>query len=441
MRHFRTITSLVEDMQALGLAPVSESRPMPKVPPKTAANPKPKALKESRQKPAARASAQQRRQQRLERKACLMSAALEKLAEQRKAGAVRPQLRFKTGLKSRASMLESIDLRAMASRSVKKSEVIRAFEQVSAVAGLLARKFSVLEDLMDLPVMHPGSEYGYAQDGDNIRPGNKTGDAIDYVGAKDEDDEGLKPGDEVEEEESDNQDDMHEEEDGDDDADDAMKEEDDDEKDGDDEMHEEDGDDDADDADDKMHEEDGDDEKKDDDKVSEEEDDEKAKEDEKMAESARRRAQARMEHMPMAFELNAIRLEAENMAAQISVGDTIGPRMAVGILGDMSSYLAGAMKMYQDLANKMTKVYAGQGVPEGVGVPPESSKDNPETYIGMKGPEGETAVDEGGLEGAQPGKIDTASAAEPAAESKQKPKAKPKTEGKVKPKMVPPPKK
>lgn len=411
MQHLRKITTLSEDMAALGLAAPAKEKPKTSRPAITESKARPKSkasIKESKKAASAvakRRKAQESREKRLESKENAFKAAIKNLQKENKS---RPQLRLTLGVDKTLKSLGSLSFTESTIKTAKRSEFTKAFESVSVVAGLLARKFAVLEDLMDIPVIHPDSAYGYDVDHSNVRDGNKDGDATDYAtgGVEEDDDEAVKdevpapaaepvkdawqededkpevlPDDEVEECEMQDKDEE--------------------------EIKEDDGDADEDDKEDPIGEED---------EGGEEEgskkDDVEDEKEKKVAESAARRARARYESMPMNFDLNAIRMEAENLATQVSAGASIGPRMVAGILNDMVSYLGGAMKMYQTLAGTMQSMYVGKDQPAPNEEEPAEGEEGAEAYVGLDGPEG-SAVGQGDVgkgtvgqtDGAAPGAV------------------------------------
>jgi hypothetical protein len=431
MQHLRKITTLSEDMAALGLAAPAKENPKASRPAITESKARPKikaSIKESKKAASAvakRKKAQESRARRLESKASAFKTAIKKLQKENKS---RPQLRLTLGVDKTLKSLTSLRFTESTIRTAKRSEFTKAFESVSVVAGLLARKFAVLEDLMDIPVIHPDSAYGYDVDHSNMRDGNKDGDATDYAQGEVEEDgdeeiKDLAPPPAVDPA----QDAWQEDEDAPEDKPEGMPEDEVEEcemqDEEDEEIKEDDGDADEDDKEDPIGEEDEEGSKADD------VEDEKEK---KVAESAARRARARYESMPMNFDLNAIRMEAENLATQVSAGASIGPSMVAGILNDMVSYLGGAMKMYQTLAGTMQSMYVGKDQPAPNEEEPAEGEEGPEAYIGLDGPEG-SAVGQGDVGKGAVGQTDGATPAAVSERRKVAAKAKVEARPAVKP--------
>lgn len=177
------------------------------------------------------------------------------------------------------------------------------FLNVDQLAATLGRKFAVVEEM--LPVEHPESEYDYEDGDDNVKSGGKTGDATDSakdapsgnVMSKDDHPESPAPRGNVKFEQDDDYD---------------MKDQEDDSGDK---------------------------------KIS----------------------------VDMTDEMFNFRLEAQD-ALDAMKTHVISPEEAGNILRDMVQYLGGAMKMYMDLAKNIGQyAYAGVGAPR---PNPEMVKDN-----------------------------------------------------------------
>lgn len=430
MQQFRKVTTLAEDMASLGLggheAAPEASNELTEATLKRVKTKRTTSSQKSKARMAARkGKAKRNRARRMQAKKSTYKTKMKRLKKMKKGkkGGPRTQLRLVTGLGRQGNLFESFNMATIDPASLTKEGVVEAFENVSKVSGVLARKFAIIEELMDLPVIHPESEYGYDIDTSNAVASGKTGDAMDTVaqapkGNVSAEEPKAGPADtkvgEVAEDDVDPKDPVAEE-----DEDETVAE--------------------AVDDDEVTEEEDEEVTEDDDEEVTEdsEDDEDLEEEDEKdeVQESIRRRVAARLESMPMDFELNAIRLEAENIAAQVAEG-AMTPVAAGAVLGDMVSYLGGAMKAYDELAAELQTVYIGTGEPiEIPGAPaPEADGENPKEYIGDGAPEGDSAVDDG--DGPKPDQTTPAPAtpakkvAEPKIEAKPTPKA-PKVEAKA----------
>ena len=430
---FRKVTTLAEDMANLGLggheAAPEAGNELTEATLKRVKTKRTTSSEKSKARMAARkGKAKRNRARRMQAKKSIYKTKMKRLKKMKKGkkGGPRTQLRLVTGLGRQGNLFESFNMATIDPASLTKEGVVEAFENVSKVSGVLARKFAIIEELMEtsgLEVIHPESEHGYDLDTSNAVASGKTGDAMDTAAdapngnlSANEPKAGATKG-EVEEDDADPVDQAP-----------AVDE---------DEYTEEAGDDEVTEDDDEEVTEDS-----EDDEVTEDDEDlEEEEEKDEVQEAIRRRVASRIESMPMDFELNAIRLEAENIAAQVAEGG-MSPVAAGVVLGDMVSYLGGAMKVYDDLAAELQTVYVGTGEPiEIPGAPaPEDDKENPEEYIGDGAPEGDSAVDDG--DGPKPDQTTPAPATPakkvtpPKIEAKPAPKA-PKAEAKAAPAKAP----
>lgn len=311
------------------------------------------------------------------------------------------------GLEKRANLLESFKMTAAEARSVSREAMAEQFRKVGQGFGMLARRFAVCEHLLEMiniPIEHPGSEYGLENDDTNAKDGDKTGDAIDT--AADAPKGNVNPAEvqakdpkiPVQEDDLDLDgvyaDDMGGEgEEGDDDTDfdaglDAGWEDCDDDEEETDELGD------------------------DFDFDSEDE------------------ADVAMESMlPMDFEMNTLRLQAEDCARAVLEG-SMSPVIASGVLSDMANHLGASMAMYTSLAKDLEGYgYLGVGHPEDNGVSPtaagaamptttvgdtnlqdvsttatpkEDPKNDTETPVGDGMPKGDTPIDDKVPEGNAP---------------------------------------
>lgn len=415
MRNFNKVTTLAEDMAVLGLggqpAAATDNGSLTEATLKRVRTKRTTSSEKAKARMKARKNkAKTNRARRMLAKKTTYKNKMKRLKKMKKGkkGGPRTQLRLVTGLERQGSLFENFNMGAIDQSTMSKADVVAAFENVSSIAGTMARKFAVLEELMEsgLEVIHPESEHGYDVDTSNAVASGKTGDAMDTTAQAPsgnvtvtEPKAGTTAG-EVEEGDEDPVDPVAEAED------DEVTECDDEDMTEEDELEEE--------------------------EELEEEDDLEEAETDEVQESVRRRVASRLESMPISFEMNAVRLEAENMAAQVDSG-SLSPIEAGAVLGDMVSYLGGGMKMYADLANDFQTVYLGTGNPEApAGNPkPEDDKENPEEYVGQGAPEGDSALNQGG--GPKPDQTTTA----PATPAKKVGEAEPKAEAKAAPAQAP----
>lgn len=428
----RKITSLQEDMQKLGLTKLvnPEINRAPREQPRTPAKrpvtesreltPREKAKLQEQKKALTerKKRAKLQREARMTKKVAIFETRLQRIT--RKATESKKKLESKVrpikDLKKRIAALEAYDLRkALGGKEPTAKQLGESFLKVASLAGTLARTFAVVESFlgeaeadMGIPVIHPGSAYGYASSTSFVGDGSHgAGDVTSYAGdakqASEDDEE--KPADDVQEDDDEMDDKVD---------DDMTTESEDDDKDAtteddetkDDEVKtEDDGDGDEDDV-----QTEDDDEKKDDDVTTE--DDEKDDEDEVQTEDdeqdaaekkteRRRRARAESiaQKMPMDYELHAIRLEAEEMGVKVADGKAQNVNMgyATELLNDMVSYLGGAMKLYFKIQQSMAQHgYVGQDQPAGAGADPVATANPNDAYIGQGKPQGETAIGDGG---------------------------------------------
>lgn len=418
----RKITSLQEDMQKLGLTrlvsedingktpqrkqPVTEStQPAARQSPKTAAQ----VAEAKKQIKAQKARAAAIREDRMKKKLATYETRLQRIERQakKKGRKVESRLRFIKGLKKRAAVMESYDVRKeLGEDKLTAKALAESFGKVASLSGALGRAFGCMEQFfgeeesaLDIPVIHPDSAYGYDVDHSNAANNAGSGEVTDYGTEKANEGDEEEPKDDMAEDDEEDKDTKTE----DDELDAAKKDDDlgeDDEKDDDevkedddvteDDEEEKDAKTEGDDEDEKCE----DDDEKDDTKT---EDDEPADKDKKM--EARRRAKRRAEsiarRMPMDYELHTIRLEAEEMAASM-VGDAENVNLgyASSLMNDMVSYLGGAMKLYFKLQNSMkTMGYVGQDQPAAAGGTPVATAQPNDAYIGtVDKPQGETAI-------------------------------------------------
>lgn len=432
----RKITSLQEDMQKLGLAGLvnEDINGKARKPMTEAKKPSPKSaqqLAEAKKSIAAqRKRASVIREGRMAKKLAFYETRLQRIerAAKKSGTKIEFKLRMLKGLTKRAAVMESYDVKkALGTQTPTADQMSESFMKVAGLAGALARNFSVLEHYyseaeatLGIPVMHPGSAYGYDTNVSNAADSDASGEVTDYAKAgKAEDDDEL-PKDDMAEAEGDDDEVKKEDEDDDKDPLDAMGE--DDEKDGDEVKEDDDSD-----EDDKLKEAEGDDDEVkeddekdgDDDDLKEDDDEDKKAADKKVE---RRKKRARSEARGMDFELHAIRVEAEEQAAAVGEAENVNMGYASSLMNDMVSYLGGAMKLYFKLQQSMKSMgYVGQDQPVGTGAAPTEVPTNP-AVIGQGQPEGQTAVDQGGVSNAPKtgDATDTAGVEAPKAESKKK---------------------
>lgn len=395
MLNFRRVTSLAEDMEALGLRSPSEKRLQESIPAASEAGESVEGdgelsearlarVRTKRMKSGDRAKAriarrkkkaQINRKNRMKRKKSQYKMRMKRVAKMKKGKKAGPRRQFRlvTGLEKKATMLESFETSMFLNATPE--QFVESFKNIAAVATTLSRKFALIEDILaeeekelGLPVMDPDSALGAEKEVSNVKAGDKTGDATEYAPGSSEGEapakveqvedpaapEGKKkPEDLPEGEEMDH----------------AMAEEDD--------MMDEGC----------------------DDEDMEMEEDEAGDLD--MKESTKAAILAQLENnMPMDFELAALRTEAENMAAQVGAG-MVSPVMAADVMGDMVSYLGGAMGLYMDVAKDMDNQYVGQDMPNENKVEPVEGEAN-KGVLGQAMPEGETPMDDAQKSGNAP---------------------------------------
>lgn len=417
----RTVTSLQEDFKALGLiAPEArrsnalseqttrQAAPAPAAPKKEAKKPLTEGLVRqkttrmpSSERAKARASyrankAQILRGRKVKAKKASFKLRAKKLAKMKGDKTAGPRRRFvlSTGLSKQATMLESISKSKLLFESKQNDRktlktLLESFRNVAGLAGVMARKFSIMEDTialveadMGLPVEHPDSEYGYIDPSFNAKEGGKEGDATDY--AKDApkgnvtemgdpemaegDEEAAKVAADSAAADGDAMASTSEQDDS------AMGDEED--MMGDDEMSA------ADDAVNDVEFVDDDpcpsDDFEDDDEWG---DDDWDEEDDSVLEwSKRHRGEA------LDMDMARLRLEAEDVAIKLGAG-MVTPQQAGSVLQDMAKYLGGAMQSYAELANFVNK-YIGQDMPAPVpGAAPLEQSPDKGTQLGATAPE------------------------------------------------------
>lgn len=431
MQHFRRITTLQEDFAKIGLSaetlgvPQRPSRVRPLVEDDQGDTPdddatgddegeqtveglqrvKVKKMKSADKAKARMASrkgkAKRNRQRRMNSKKAGYKRRMTKLAKMKKGKSAGGRMRFKLvqGMERAANVLESLDVRRLVESTnpaKQRRQLAEALVKVAGLAGALGRRYAVLESaLLDeeaslgLDVMHAGSAYGWDDANSTSFAGGsapKTGEATDYAGkAKTEDDadpidgpapEAMPGSDEGETDEGvhvgnpsteDDEDPLDAPEDEGDEFDDADL-----------------GDDDLD--------------LGDEDETDEAYENRRGPKGKPITErSAVRRTGRRPTtealDLPMDHELAAIRVEATEVALNLQQGN-VSMGQASNIMGDMVSYLGGAMKLYNQLVGYLGELgYVGQDTPPQAGgeaaIP---STDVGAVTLGAGMPDGKTAI-------------------------------------------------
>jgi|GEM_PF-5326578 len=445
MQHFRRISSLAEDFAKIGISGatlgLNESRPARRKliesdegeqldTPELAAEEevpgeedapatveglervkvkKMKSGEKAKARQAARKNkAKNNRKRRLARKKAGYKKRMAKLKKMTKGKSAGPRMRFRLvqGMERAATMLESVNVHHIVSKAPRGSarkQVAEAMMKVSQLAGALGRRFAVLESsLLDeetalgIDVMHAGSAYGWESGEANQGSAEKSGGEVtDYAGDKPA--TAAPTGDKLEGDEEPSAPEMTEEDptldDGLDlDLDADLDDDDLDMDDADDSDMDDDFDCDSD-MDDEFGDEFGDDDLGDDDEV--EDDDDFGDEDVFESRTRKRKGRSINESIefPMDHELAAIRVEAAEVALNLQQGN-VSMGQAADLMGDMVSYLGGAMKLYNQLVQHLGDIgYIGQDNPPQAGgeLPPNSLGSDP-TVIGDGMPDGQTAI-------------------------------------------------
>lgn len=496
MQHYRRITTLAEDFEKIGLSAqtLGVSRPRnvrplaeaegdepegdddgadaPEAPhapegdddaPQTEGlqrvkTHKMKAADKAKSRMAARkGKAKRNRQRRMQSKKAGYKRRMAKMAKMKKGKSAGGRMRFKLvqGMERAANMLEGVDVGRLVrdtDPAKQRKLMSEALVKVAGLAGALGRRYAVLESaLLDeeaslgLDVMHAGSAYGWDDANSTSFAGGsapKSGEATDYAGGeKTEDDadpadadapEAMPGGEPGEEEEGVHVGNPSTEDDQSDDFDAEM----------DDEGGDLDMDLDADmgdegcDADDDMDGDEGDD-------FDDEDEDDEAYESraaprrpaltERSNRNQTRRPIVEALDLPMDHELAAIRVEATEVALNLQQGN-VSMGQASSLMGDMVSYLGGAMGLYNQLVKYLGELgYVGQdNPPQAGGEAAIPSTDVGAVTLGAGMPDGKTAIGTptpaGGAKTGDAVDGSAKSGAEPAEESAKKPAARAVTE-------------
>jgi hypothetical protein len=414
MQHFRKITSLSEDFEALGLVStkLDESQFFPRE------TPDPELIDEAlrvqrtqKMSPADKAKARRYRQKNKSKLARQKTVRERKpqfqknkekharLKGDRTAG---PRRRFvltqenTSAMRLKMKKLEELRKLHNANSPVKVNRLLKTLLQIRENAQVLSRKFAVLEEIKygflkesAIPVEHPGSEYGWENpDAPNINAGNKVGDATDY--SKDSKLKGNVKEDDMDP--SDNQEWWTDVDSSDDECDDGS-----------DGLDSDDSDssfDDADFGDDDLSDDDLSDDDLSDDEIELDFDlpDDEEKADEDLKEEGEENSEDDEKELPesksfkridLSYEMAKLRTESEEVFSKLKTS-VLSPSDAASVVSDMVVYLGGAMKAYIDLAAQISKQYqqggyVGQGDLAASEGSPEDSKTD-KRYVGKDDP-------------------------------------------------------
>lgn len=376
MQHFRKISSLEEDFEAMGIA---RKQPAGQFFASEQPNSAPDLTEDldeglsvqrtHKMSPADRAQARryrQRNKSKLHRQKTVRErkpqhkvrkARVDRLKGARTAG---PRRRFvlnqdMTDMRNQMKALTELRKFHNANSPKTSPQLMETLKRISANAQLLCRKFAVLEEIKSgqlkesgIPIEHPESEYGWENpDAPNINPANKEGDPTDYASnsklkgnVKAEGD--AEPGD--------NQDWWVDVDSSGDDLDDMADVD-----------------------------------------VSVDADDGEVELDFDLPDEDDGEEEIPMEgRIDLSYEMAKLRTEAEDVLAKMKTS-VLSPEAASAIVRDMVTYLGGAMKAYLDLSTEISGEYnqagyAGQGAPEDVGAGPDTENGQPKKYVGKDEP-------------------------------------------------------